>query len=285
MTKEHEELFAKIECFVRGAEDVRFLGLIGSSSNEGDLSDEYSDLDLVLVTDNMERYYSDDAWLSSIEEVWITFVESAPDINHWERRCIFRNGMDVDFIIVEKGKFLVNAGQFPVLKDVCRKTMRAILDKDNMATYFMGIAEDRKKYIGPKRGEYANLVNDFFFHYAWALKKCLRGEYWVALQCVNGYLKARTLTMIEWYEHAIHGNGYETYYHGRFLERWIDEPIRAEVGGIFSSYGKNHIINALEANRSLFARIAKEVGGRNGFEFPLEKVDALTDWAKKICMD
>lgn len=281
MKQANSDLLNKIIDFAKTQKDIQFLGLIGSSSNGESLDDEYSDIDLVLVTDSLKRYFAEEEWLSSIDEVWVTFIESAADINYWERRCVFSNGLDVDFVIVDKEKLLDTTGAFPVLHDICRKTMKVLLDKDNYKEQFTRFMNTgRKQYTDPTQEEYCNLVNDFYFHYLWSYKKCLRGEYWVALQCVNNYLKSKTLSMIEWYEHALHGNEYHTFYQGRFIEKWIDEPIKKELETIYSAYGKENIISALDANMHLFTRLAKMVGESQKFDFPEKRVDKLINWVR-----
>lgn len=281
MTQDNIALLNKISYFFSGVNEVEFLGLIGSSSNAENLSDEYSDIDLILVTSNLEKYYSDGSWLSSIDDVWVTFTESAKDINYWERRCVFSKGLDVDFIIVDKAKLLNPQESFPVLNDVCHKTLQVVMDKGNLFPYFNRFITDKHDCTLPLQNDYDNLVNDFYFHYLWAYKKCLRGEYWVALQCLNSYLKSKTLTMIEWYEHLLHGNDYNTFYQGRHLEKWAEESIKSELENIFSSYNKDSIIKALDANRILFTRIAKDTAKMIDYVFPEEKVAKLVDWVNE----
>jgi aminoglycoside 6-adenylyltransferase len=279
MKQDNIELLNKITDWARNENDVLFLGLIGSSSNDELLDDEYSDIDLILVTDSVKKFYNDDAWLSQIDEAWITFTESAADINYWERRCVFRNGLDVDFIIVEKEKLIDARIMFPVLSDICRKTLRVVLDKGQYAGCFARFTGgDKRIFSLPTQDEYDNLVNDFFFHYLWAYKKCLRGEYWTALQCVNGYLKNKTLTMIEWHERALHGKEYNTFYQGRYLEKWVEESTGKELVEIFSSYGKEKIIKALNANMNLFSRLAKETGMLWNLKFPERRLENLLAW-------
>ncbi|MBQ1591968.1 MAG: aminoglycoside 6-adenylyltransferase [Treponema sp.] len=285
MTQDNIALLNKISDFFSGVNEVEFLGLIGSSSNAESLSDEYSDIDLILVTGNLEKYYSDGSWLSSIDDVWVTFTESAKDINYWERRCVFSKGLDVDFIIVDKAKLLNPQESFPVLNDICHKTLQVVMDKGNLFPYFSRFITDKHDYTFPTQNDYDNLVNDFYFHYLWAYKKCLRGEYWVALQCLNSYLKSKTLTMIEWYEHLLHGNDYNTFYQGRHLEKWAEESIKSELKNIFSSYNKDSIIKALDANRILFTRIAKDTAKMIDYVFPEEKVTKLVCWVNEKYVD
>lgn len=278
MKQENEDLLVKISDFGIAAEDVFFLGLIGSSTNDDRVSDQYSDIDLILVTSDPMKYYREDAWLRSIDEVWFTFTESAPDINYWERRCIFKDGLDVDFVIVDAEKLRTDSRQFPVLNEICRKSLRVVLDKNQTKQYVDRLIVEEKAYALPTQDEFANVVHDFYFHYLWSMKKCLRGEYWVALQCVNGYLKNKTLTMIEWYERSIHGTDYDTFYNGRFLEKWVEISIREDIKHIFSRYDKNEIIKAIIANKDFFTKIATRTAEMNSFDFPNKQVAKLSEW-------
>lgn len=278
MKQEHIELLSKIEAFVHDANDICFLGLIGSGSNNGNLNDDYSDIDLVVVSDNYSTYFNTVKWLHSIDEVWMTFTESIPDLNHWERRCIFKNGIDVDFVLVDKTKLISDNNEFPVLKEICHTTLKVLFDNGNIIRYFNNIISEKKEFSFPDEIEYNNVINDFYFHYLWTLKKCLRGEYWIALQCINGYLKQRTLKMLEWYEHSLHGKYYNTFYNGRYLEKWIEKSLIDELKQTFSSYSKESIINALVANKKLFTNIAKETATMNGFSFPEIQEQKLSEW-------
>lgn len=278
MRQENTELLSKIEAFVNTTNDICFLGLIGSASNNEMLNDEYSDIDLIAVSNNLLKYFDNDQWLYSIDEVWMTFTESVPDLNHWERRCVFKDGIDVDFVLVEEAKLVSDSDAFTVLKEICHSTLKVIVDKKNISRHFKNIISDKKEHSFPGEIEYNNVVNDFYFHYLWTFKKCLRGEYWIALQCINGYIKKRTLTMLEWYEHSLHGKEYNTFYNGRYLEMWVDTPLLDEIKSTFSSYDKKSILNSLIANKKLFAKIAKETAIMNGFTFPEIQEKKLSDW-------
>ncbi len=278
MTQENVELLARIVEFGNDRDDLSYLGLLGSSSNEGNLDDEYSDIDLLVVSDNAAAYFREEEWLGSIDEVWMTFTESAPDINYLERRCVFKNGMDVDFVLVDKAKLLSGDSAFPVLNEICHATMKALIDKEDLGPRFKSIISNKNAFSFPTQAVYDNVVNDFYFHYLWAFKKCMRGEYWVALQCVNGYLKTRTLTMLEWYERSVNGKEYQTFYGGRHLEKWIDHSLRDDLASLFSRYGKENIMGSLVANKNFFTRIARDTAAINKLAFPESRVRKLTGW-------
>lgn len=278
MTKENQELLGKITKYINLNEEIQFLGLIGSNSNIENINDEYSDIDLIFVTNNSINYFNNSDWLSYIDEVWFSFTEADPGINHWERRCIFKNGLDVDFIIVDGDQLKDGVASFPVLNEICLDSLQVIVDKNNIRPFFNRFINNKTAYKGPSRSEFENIVNDFYFHYLWCYKKCLRGEYWVALQCVNGYLKNKTLKMIEWYEHSVNGVDYNTYYQGRYIEKWAENSIKIDMNKIYSNYSKENIISALNENIRMFTKIADLTGSMNGYDVPKKEIDKLINW-------
>jgi aminoglycoside 6-adenylyltransferase len=278
MTQENTKLLLKIQNFVYTVSDISYLGLFGSSTNNENLNDEYSDIDLIIVTNNLKKYFEDENWLHSIDDVWMTYTESEPQNNYWERRCVFKNGLDVDFLLIDKMKLISNSENFPVAKNIFHKTSQVLIDKDNTGKYMETIIMEKNCFYFPSQAEFNNLVNDFYFHYLWTYKKCLRGEYWTALQCINRYMKKRTLKMLEWYEHSLHGKEYYTFYDGRYIEKWIDKTLLEDISLIYSSYGKESILNALAANKKLFSKIAKKTAMINKFTFPEIQEQKLSEW-------
>jgi aminoglycoside 6-adenylyltransferase len=278
MTQENTDLLLKIKNFVHSANDIWYLGLFGSSTNNENLNDEYSDIDLIVVTNDLKKYFEDESWLNSIDEVWMTFTESEPHLNYWERRCVFKNGLDVDFLLIDKMKLISNSDNFPVAKNIFHKTTQMLIDKEDTGKYMEKIILERNGFNFPKQDEFGNLVNDFYYHYLWTYKKCLRGEYWTALQCINRYMKKRTLKMIEWYEHSVHGKEYYTFYDGRYIENWIDKELLKDISLIYSSYGKESILNSLIENKKLFSKIAKATAIMNKFKFPEIQEQKLSKW-------
>src|SRR5512133_1592689 len=158
MRQQNAELLSKIEAFVHMTNDICFLGLIGSCSTNDQFNDEYSDIDLIIVSNNLPSYFDNEQWLHSIDEVWMTFTESEPDLNHWERRCIFRNGIDVDFVLVDKTKLVSDSKEFPVLKEICCSSLKVLIDNDNINRYFKSIISKKKEFSFPGEIEYNNLV-------------------------------------------------------------------------------------------------------------------------------
>ena len=114
--------------------------------------------------------------------------------------------------------------------------------------------------------EFLNMINDFYFHNIWAYKKLKRGEIWSAKTCVDSYLKRYLLRMIELYCSKV--SGVDVWHDGRFIDRWADEKILADLKDCFAHYDKDDIKKALIKTHELFACITRELAEIEGYEYP-----------------
>ncbi len=282
MTRQHEELLERILAAARIDGGIRALALVGSGARGEGLNDEYSDIDLVLVTDSPERYVDSAAWAEAIGPAWFSFSESVPEAYHRERRFLFAGGLDVDVVVVEANRLKTDPESLVIAREICSRGIRVILDKDGLDSAFEGLVGAIRPFSFPAAAEFANLTSDFYFHYLWAIKKCLRGEYWVALQCVNGYLKRKTLSALEWYERSVHGTDYDTRYEGRYLERWIDDDLRGDLAPTFAACDKDGILDALDATFRFFTKVARGAATALSYPFPEAAIAELEAHAGRL---
>lgn len=112
------------------------------------------------------------------------------------------------------------------------------------------------------------------FHTVWAEKKIRRGELWRAIMCVDGYLKAKLIIIIEMYEHCIHGTAYDTWHNGRKAEQWAEPFIVDKHGDCFSHYDADDLLSALTATRELFLTLAKECASSYGYTTGIPEIDS-----------
>lgn len=275
MNASYADLLNEITRFVNETDDISCLALIGSQGGDGTLADDYSDIDLLIVTGNLRFYLDTDSWLQKIRECWVSFAESAPEIGYWERRAVFDGGLDADFVLVDEG-LLAFPDKLPVVREICDINKLSILiDKKGISDRVLALGSEPRAIGLPTEAAFANLVGDFYFHCLWAKKKLMRGEYWVAYRCVNGYLKARLLSMIEWYSRSIHGDAHPIGYDGRFLEQWADPEIIDELKACFCGMEKEPIATALNATGDLFSRLARIVADKNVFRYPTLGADRI----------
>lgn len=246
-------------------ENIRAVIAIGSLARQQTPADEFSDLDLIIVTKEVQRWTLGE-YSMLLGEVSISFKE--PTLGGGtERRCIYEGGRDVDMIIFTPEQFR------KALKNgeagwVMNRGYKLLYDTD-------GLSELIPKYvtlgISPPEmtgEEFDNLVSDFYFHNIWASKKLRRGELWAAKMCIDAYLKVRLLRVIEQYQLCLGET--DVWHDGRFLDSWAERDVLGELEGCFAHYDADDCERALLATHRLFARLSRAVAKKKGFFYDKE---------------
>ena len=257
------QIKSKILGYAESDDDIKGVVAIGSTTRSDVKADEYSDLDLFIVTANTEPWFSGE-YPKRFGNVSISFIEDTLDDGK-ERRCIYDEDKDVDMIVLTPEQFeaaikegvaqwVMNRG-YMVLYDSMDFT--SLLEKHiTLSVTAPSMTED----------EFLNMINDFYFHNIWAYKKLKRGEIWSAKISVDSYLKGYLLRMIELYRYKV--SGVDVWHDGRFIDRWAGEEILSEIIESFAHYDKDDIKRALIKTHELFARITRELAEVEGYEYP-----------------
>jgi aminoglycoside 6-adenylyltransferase len=265
-----DKLIKRISGWAQKRDDIRAAVILGSRARVDIPADEWSDLDIILVVKDPGYYLGSTDWLKNIDEIKILFLEHLPMGSGMERRVLFQCGMDVDFNFATPGqaKHLVEKGLDSVTQLVMGRGYRILFDKDRILPPFTPPAENPviKKILIP--AEFDQDVNDFWYHAVWTAKKLCRGELWTALRCCDVYMKQLLLKAIECHAQVLHGVEYDTWYNGRFLERWADPRVVKDLKNTYARYDKKDIEKALLATMALFRRVTHEIAEKNGYPYP-----------------
>lgn len=257
--------------------DIKAIVAIGSSTREEVKADEYSDLDLIIVSENPDKWYSGE-YPELLGNVNISFIE--PTLGGGkERRCIYDEDRDVDMLIFTQSQFddalkagvanhVMNRG-YVVLYD-------AIAIEEEIGIYV------KKGHFNPDMAadEFENMLNDFFFHNIWASKKLLRGELWSAKMCVDAYLKNYLLKAIEIYCYEFDEK--DVWHDGRFIDKWAGESIINELNKCFAHYDKEDVLSALKATNRLFEEITRETAVKKGYTYPDKAAKCAKAYLEKL---
>jgi aminoglycoside 6-adenylyltransferase len=285
------EAYAALEArFVTWAEtvpDLRAAVIIGSRARRERPADEWSDLDLLIVTTDPGYYISTTAWLDAIGAYWLTFVEATSDGAGQERRVLFDGGLDVDFAPVPAEE-LERLASDPFAADLIRHGVRVLLDKDGVLTealkqFSLPQPVESGPAQPPGEARFLNVINDFWYHAVWTAKKLRRGELWTAKGCVDSYLKWQCLLpMIEWHAHTVHGWDYGTWFRGRFLEQWADPRVVEGLREAYGRYDADDLWRALLATMDLFRWLAVETAARLGYPYPTRAEEKTAALVRKL---
>lgn len=252
--------------------------IIGSQTRSDCPADEWSDLDVVLCVDDVQKYLFGDGWVRELGDFCISFVEDTLGGGK-ERRVLFNEALDVDFVFVSRGQLeaLVHSEDGEV---ILGKGYDILVDKIGIGEVLGSCAVRSPGREILSEDEFINLVNDFWYHVIWSGKKILRGELWTGKMCVDCYLKGLLLKLAEFYACVLHGEDYDTWHDGRFLDKWTERWIARRLPACFAHYNKKDIGHALKNTGELFAQIALEASEIIGYKYPHNAEKCAVAWVR-----
>jgi molybdopterin-guanine dinucleotide biosynthesis protein A len=262
---------AQVADWAREQPDVRAAVVVGSHARRDVPADRWSDLDVILVVDDPDAYATDATWADEFGEVVLTFLEPTAVADQRERRVLYANGEDVDFPLIPVTA-LDRLEASDNATDLIRRGYRVLHDKVALGERLAAIAATpmRSRAVGQR--EFTELASDFWYHALWAAKRLRRGEVFVAIECVDGYLKARVVELMAWHARAIDPS-LDTWHAGRFVERWADPGALAALEDAYASYDLRDVARALWATVDLFHGLEEETARRLGLVLELDHVD------------
>lgn len=259
------------ESIIRHAEhdeDIRAIVAIGSSARVDVKADEYSDLDLIVVTEDPETWYSGE-YPDRFGKRSISFIETTLG-GIREIRSIYDEDKDVDLVVFTPEEFQ-SAVESGVADWVMNRGYTVLYDSLDMTSLLERHVESIVSRPEMSEAQFVNIVNDFYFHNIWAMKKLLRGELWTAKMCVDCYLKRYLLQMIELYCGRVRGT--DVWHDGRFLDHWAEGWILDELDQCFAHYDKADLKDALLQTHALFAKLTQKTAAALGYDYPNQAED------------
>ena len=124
----------------------------------------------------------------------------------------------------------------------------------------------------PTQHDFTELASDFWYHALWTAKKLRRGEVFTAKGGLDGYLKMRLVTLLEWHARAVDPS-VDTWHGGRFLERWADPGALAALETAYARYDLRDVARALWATLDLWQGLEEETAKRLGLALELDHAD------------
>ena len=271
--------FAEIKQTIQGYaakdEDIRAVVAIGSSTRTTVKADEFSDLDLFIVTTDPDRWYSGE-YPAKIGNVSIAFIE--PTLGGGkEYRCIYEADLDVDMIVLSPEQ-MEAAAKEGVLEWVMNRGYQVLYDAQGYSELLAQYVTHGNSKPEMPEIEFKNIVNDFYFHNIWAYKKLKRGELWSAKMCVDAYLKQRLLRMIEFYCCGLEGK--DVWHDVRFIDRWADNWILKDMKKCYAHYEAEDVKSALDATHLLFEKVTGRIAEAEGYAYPERAKNCAYEYPK-----
>jgi aminoglycoside 6-adenylyltransferase len=252
-------------------DDIHALAVVGSQARRDAPPDRWSDLDLILVVDDPVTYADDPEWVAEFGTPVLTFVEPTAMGDQRERRVLYQTGEDVDFPLIplsalERLEDSENAAA------LLRRGFRVLLDRIELEGRLHRLAATERADPTPGQRDLTELASDFWYHALWTAKKLRRGEVFMAIECLDGYMKARLATMLGWHARALDPS-VDTWHGGRFLERWADPGALSALELAYAHYDVRDVTRALWGTIDLFQGLEEETARRLGLALELDHAE------------
>ncbi|WP_213371383.1 aminoglycoside 6-adenylyltransferase [Mesobacillus boroniphilus] len=261
----YKDLITRFTNWAKVQETIQAAIVIGSRARTEVPADEWSDLDIILLTDTPEQFIDSEDWLENIHSYSISFLEKTAVGDGIERRVMFNPHLDVDFVILTP-EYFSGMLQIKEVQQVFQKGYKVLFDKTDVTNGIIVPEDSAPVQLLPTQTQFDNLVQDFWYHVVWVSKKMLRGEIWVAKECLDSNLKNLVRVMAEW--HAVSVLGNSPWHNGRFIENWADARLVSCFSKMFAIYDRNSMFLAMKETMSIFRLLAVEVGESLNYPYP-----------------
>jgi aminoglycoside 6-adenylyltransferase len=262
---------ATVADWAASQDDVRAAVVVGSYARSDVPADRWSDLDVILIVDDPERFAADESWVAEFGTPALTFLDETAVGDQRERRVLYETGEDVDFPLIPLAA-LERLESSENATELIRRGFRVLVDEVGLEARLRRIAATTPVVAAPTQRQFTELASDVWYHALWAAKKLRRGEVYTALGCIDGYIKARLVTLLEWHTWAVDPT-VDTWHAGRFLERWADPGALAALEGSYATYDVRDVARALWSTIDLFQSLEEETSRRLDLTLELDHPD------------
>lgn len=271
----HPKLERVLE-WARQDDYIRALVLTGSLARDDGTTDEFSDLDVQVITADVKRFTSDASWHDTLGEVWIRFPlnQNAPFRLLW-----FRGGIKVDFQFIAPGDIRAAA-----LMDEYARGYQILLDKDDL---FRDLPPSPRVFPPqplPTAAEVQAVINEFWFEAIHVAQFIRRREFWV-VKHRDWTMKCDLLRMLEWHSRITSEGKVNAWPLGRRLSRWVDDEARAAVADIWGAWEAKALWEALFAQLALFRRHSAAVANALECDYPAETYRDIEAYIHQLSLE
>ncbi|TXJ22483.1 MAG: AadS family aminoglycoside 6-adenylyltransferase [Chitinophagaceae bacterium] len=267
-----EEKLNKIIQWAKENNNVRAVLLTSSLASSIAPVDEFSDLDIELVFDDIDPYQSANEWvwdfgkpIAMVEEDE-TFFEGKNAM----KMVLYDDYVKVGFKLYKKQEFMldVKKEELPEDWDVGYKVL---VDKDGLSITLKPPTYQSVLVKKPEEKRFNQLLNDFWWDMTYVAKCLKRDELFYAKFMSEDMMRTDYLVpLIEWYIGSEHGWNITANKHGRLFKKYLPADLWEKIEQTFSGSNNQENWKALFAYADIAHLLGKDVAGRLGYDYPIQ---------------
>lgn len=270
MQARDEKLKAIIE-WARKNGDIRVVLLTSSLVNPLAIVDEFSDLDIELIFEDINPYVTDKQWLSlfgtpiSVVEEDISYFEG----KHAMKMVLYADHVKVDFKLYRKTEFLEEV-KAPELQEDWDLGYKVLLDKDGLTRELKPPTYQSVLIKKPSEKKYNQVLNDFWWDTTYVAKCLVRDEiFYAKFMSENELRSGYLIQLLEWYIASEHNWNITTNKYGRYFKRYLPADLWQKIEKTFSGSSIEDNWNALFAFADVAHYYGTNLAEKLGYTYPL----------------
>ena len=266
----YETLETRLSEWAAAQTDIRAVVVVGSRARLD--ADRWSDLDILMLTTDRQRYSSDSSWLSDFGDLVLAYAEpTARGDAEWY--AVYEGALKLDVVLLQVDyPALELTALLPLYpyRGVLARGVRVIYDRLGSArTLPPGPIPPIEP---PTAADFENVVNGVLMAALTTAEFIARGDLLRAQRWFANDLHPQLLTLAEW-----HASGRDTWYSGRFIERWADPRFMAALPAHYPTYDAASLRQALLALLDTVNWLVSETAAKFGYSYPAEAHKRIMD--------
>jgi len=255
--------------------NVLCLVVTGSRAQGAGPEDDFSDIDLEVIAENIPPLAETDEWLRQFAPLWI-YLPLYQDQGYATRLIWYEGGIKVDFTLADSRRLLqmIEHGQ---LDELYRRGYRVLIDKVGLTADLPSPTGDFPIVTLPDQREFQAVVEGFWFEAAHIPKYLVRNEPWV-VKFRDWTMKCRLLKLMEWHAVALSDEPVDVRYIGTHLRDWVDDSVWNDLQHVFAHFDVKDSWNALLAMMDLVRRLGQEIASCSDLTYPQHVDDGITGY-------
>lgn len=272
MSETRNKKLEQILAWADNNDDIRTVLLTSSLTNPDAPRDDFSDLDIELVTRDLQKLINGDSWLSSFGKVIAKVAENEEvfDGKHAMRMVLYDDYVKVDFKLYGIPAFVQEVNN-EILQEDWDVGYKVMIDKDHLTDGMPSPTYQSVLIKKPTEEKFNQVLNDFWWDMTYVAKCLARDEIFYAKFMSENMMRTDYLVpMIEWYIAIQHNWNITTNKHGRLFKKYLSPEVWELLETTFSGSAIKDNWDALFAYANVAHGLGVGLADKLGYQYPFQ---------------
>lgn len=270
-------LLENILAFAEKDENIRGLIIVGSRASDIPV-DDLADFDINFFTTDVNKYTTDDSWLSQLGTIWVYSPDKYFVNNELipTRLVIYEGGLKVDYSLWDIK--IIHTLKHSKYFDTGYKVL---LDKDELLRQIPPPSQKPAIPLKPTQEEFRFAITEYWFE-AYHVAKYLKREELLLAKQRDTSIKHYLLKMMEWYTLTEHEWNIDTKWNGKHIKEWLEPAFYQQLFATYGHFDTQDSWKALRATNTLFDDISRRTAELLRYTYPQEVANNLIKFTEEL---